>query len=240
MADCPACGERFAPARAQVYCTERCRRRAERKRRNDRQRQPATCEHCGTDYLALANSTARYCSHACCDASRLHTCRDCYRYAIPQNQGGAGLCERCRDLRRQRREWEARFWAVARRWLLECDRAQWRVCAECGGHILPNAGRWLYCSARCCRRSAARNARHRRRAQCKGGEPIYRLLIAERDGWTCQLCGEPVDFNADPHHPMAPSLDHVVPLALGGEHAPGNVQLAHMECNRLKGATIPH
>jgi len=35
-------------------------------------------------------------------------------------------------------------------------------------------------------------------------------------------------------HPLAPTIDHVVPLAAGGLHEPANVQLAHFLCNARK------
>ncbi|NEA63940.1 HNH endonuclease [Streptomyces sp. SID12488] len=34
--------------------------------------------------------------------------------------------------------------------------------------------------------------------------------------------------------PMAPTLDHIVPLARGGSHEPANVQAAHFLCNNKK------
>jgi len=33
---------------------------------------------------------------------------------------------------------------------------------------------------------------------------------------------------------LAPVIDHIVPLALGGEHAHYNVQAAHFMCNSEK------
>jgi 5-methylcytosine-specific restriction endonuclease McrA len=34
---------------------------------------------------------------------------------------------------------------------------------------------------------------------------------------------------------LAPTIDHIVPLARGGTHEPSNVQSAHFICNALKG-----
>jgi len=68
-----------------------------------------------------------------------------------------------------------------------------------------------------------------------GGSRVSRARIAERDGWTCHLCGERV-LKVKAPHPLSPSLDHVVPLAHGGAHEPGNVALAHLRCNVLRGA----
>ncbi len=35
------------------------------------------------------------------------------------------------------------------------------------------------------------------------------------------------------------TLDHVHPLSLGGDHAPGNLVAACLSCNQLKGALLP-
>lgn len=33
---------------------------------------------------------------------------------------------------------------------------------------------------------------------------------------------------------MSASLDHILPLSLGGAHSMANVQLAHLSCNHTK------
>lgn len=57
-----------------------------------------------------------------------------------------------------------------------------------------------------------------------------------RDGWTCGICQQPVDPDLRHPDPMSPSLDHIVPLSLGGRHSRANTQLAHLLCNIRKGA----
>jgi hypothetical protein len=79
-----------------------------------------------------------------------------------------------------------------------------------------------------------------RRAAERGArvEPVSKLEIYARDGWLCGFCGDPVDRGVEWPHPRSASLDHVVPLALGGEHSPSNVRLAHLSCNVSHGARI--
>jgi 5-methylcytosine-specific restriction endonuclease McrA len=48
----------------------------------------------------------------------------------------------------------------------------------------------------------------------------------------CVYCATPLD-----HH--SATLDHVVPLARGGAHDPGNLVAACGPCNRLKGDLLP-
>lgn len=66
-------------------------------------------------------------------------------------------------------------------------------------------------------------------------ELIDSEAIFQRDGWICQLCFEEVDPLLFWPHPESPSLDHIVPLSLGGSHTEDNVQLAHLRCNISKG-----
>jgi 5-methylcytosine-specific restriction endonuclease McrA len=52
---------------------------------------------------------------------------------------------------------------------------------------------------------------------------------------TCRICGEPVDFTRKSPDPSA-TIDHVIAVSKGGEHSYGNTQLAHLRCNKAKGA----
>ena len=67
-----------------------------------------------------------------------------------------------------------------------------------------------------------------------------RLAIYERDGWTCQLCGEPVDPNAPRNSSGEATLDHVEPqtFALIPDHRPENLRMAHRGCNSSRGNRV--
>jgi HNH endonuclease len=77
---------------------------------------------------------------------------------------------------------------------------------------------------------------HRARARRYGVENEYinKLQVFERDGWICGICHEPVDREARWPAWESPSLDHIVPLAVGGAHIYENVQCAHLGCNLIK------
>ena len=62
-------------------------------------------------------------------------------------------------------------------------------------------------------------------------EDVDRTLVWERDGGICHICKEPADAND--WHP-----DHVIPLALGGEHSYANTAVSHPACNFRKGARL--
>lgn len=57
-----------------------------------------------------------------------------------------------------------------------------------------------------------------------------RKRIVIRDGRRCGLCGHPVAESDELH------IDHIVPVASGGTNDDSNLQVAHGDCNRRKGA----
>ena len=51
----------------------------------------------------------------------------------------------------------------------------------------------------------------------------------------CGICGKPVDFKLKYPHPLAPCIDHIIPISKGGHPSDlENMQLAHWTCNRKK------
>lgn len=65
--------------------------------------------------------------------------------------------------------------------------------------------------------------------------PINRRAVFERDKWTCHLCDRTVARTKSVPHPRAATIDHLIPLALGGTHTLANVATACFECNTRKG-----
>ena len=87
-------------------------------------------------------------------------------------------------------------------------------------------------------REARRRAKRRRRAAKSGAksEPYTLAEIAARDRNVCQLCKKRVAMTRSVPDPKAPVIDHVLPLARGGDDTRANVQLAHFLCNSIKSA----
>ncbi len=71
---------------------------------------------------------------------------------------------------------------------------------------------------------AKRRARKRRAGKI---EPIDRDYVYKRDQGICSLCGRKV-------RKQDMSIDHIVPLSLGGAHCLTNVTLVHLQCNTRK------
>tara|TARA_B110000503_G_scaffold142922_1_gene241642 strand:+ start:73 stop:729 length:657 start_codon:yes stop_codon:yes gene_type:complete len=92
-------------------------------------------------------------------------------------------------------------------------------------------------------KDTAQNNRAMRKSRFRA--PVKRAEIYYRDKYTCQLCDLPVIMTAKiPKHKksdcceaqcfLAPTIDHITPLANGGWHEPENVQTAHFICNSRK------
>lgn len=63
-------------------------------------------------------------------------------------------------------------------------------------------------------------------------ERVSRRKIIERDGRICYMCGRDIGQREL-------VLDHVIPLARGGEHSEKNLRVACRFCNARKGNKLP-
>lgn len=62
-----------------------------------------------------------------------------------------------------------------------------------------------------------------------------RLEVLARDGWRCQLCGEPIDPYAPPRSPRSATVDHIVAVLDGGSwYNLANLRAAHLVCNSTR------
>ena len=62
-------------------------------------------------------------------------------------------------------------------------------------------------------------------------EDVRRLLYLNSNG-KCAICGEPLLYDNM-------TLDHIIPLKMGGVDAVENLQVSCLECNQLKGSILP-
>lgn len=124
-----------------------------------------------------------------------------------------------------------------------------RTCLWCSGTMPPSMRvDATFCSERCNSSAHSVTRKMFRRSGERGRANQALVLLAAlglRDGWRCGICGKKV--NHDLRHPdlLAPSVDHIVPLARGGTNDPGNLQIAHFRCNfskrgELLGNAQPH
>lgn len=85
----------------------------------------------------------------------------------------------------------------------------------------------------------AANLRRRRLMSGAKQEPYVREAIFERDNWTCGICGEAIDPSLRWPDSFCATIDHVIPLFMGGDDTPENVQASHGFCNFSKNGKVP-
>lgn len=244
---CASCGAPLTSRRPNAkFCGKTCRNRDQRRREKvsgrwqqrrresyerRRSRPEFECEICGKMFgRPRAGRTPRFCSPEC--VSEMHRRRGRPRPWPATNiryvdcSGGCGriACRPRSDLTRWRCEAcppYDRVWVAG-------------TCQRCGDpFVIEHQAEARYCSRRCAK-AAGRSARRARR---RGAfvEAVTAARVFERDGWRCQICRRPVRRTAVVPHPLAPTIDHIVPLDAGGSHEMANVQCAHFLCNAKKG-----
>ena len=111
--------------------------------------------------------------------------------------------------------------------------------ASCVGCGAKRAKASAYCQA--CRvenskrNSATEKATRKARTKKVITAPVSLLEVLTRYGWKCHICQGPIYLIPEGYGQQA-TLDHVVPLALGGWHDLTNLRPAHQSCNSAKGA----
>lgn len=225
---CVTCGGPLSK-QGKIYCSWQCSNGRSGTRAGSRTARP--CEICGQQFKAKGSGRTvgyvqRTCSRAC----------------------GVELRYRNGSLNRR------------------TSRLSWtyiRKC-RCGGYFATVNARQVFCSSQCrnerrcscgvvlafkrmlcdaCREEHQRQAKrqeHRRRRALKRGvstEPYTIAEIAARDRYRCGFCRKQVAMTKIVPHPKSPVIDHIIPLADGGDDTRANVQLAHFICNSLAGAT---
>lgn len=235
---CEQCGDTFPGRSNQRFCSVSCTNRAnyqnrialgwQRRRTSTTEYFNKVCTWCGKAYVT-SRRPGRYCSNSCArygTGTADLTCELTWRYckhcdiSYPH-----GLCPQ-RDTHPTK---------------APPDMAS-RPCVSCGTPFTPlrPAGySAAYCSPTCrnreasARRRANQGSNYEHRTDRAVGR-VRRHAIYERDRWVCQLCRRKVNPKLTVPHPQAATLDHVLPVSLGGTHDEWNLQLAHFGCNSKK------
>lgn len=81
----------------------------------------------------------------------------------------------------------------------------------------------------------ADKARRRALKRGDGSERFDPVEIFKRDGWRCHLCQRKTPEKLlGTNDPLAPTVDHIIPLACGGKHTRINCACACRICNSIK------
>ena len=200
----------------------------------------ADCPHCGFNFHAKASKKGqpqRYCSRRCHDEARRVYSTDIERKAAAkkryyhrraQRLGTRPMAEILREAE-QKRVSMAQMRATCGTCAAAVESERIRSTGErpglCGSCLADNKRK----SARVCR--ATRKARERA-AKVESFDP---LDVLRRDGWLCYICGiDTPKHKRGAYDDDAPEVDHVIPLAAGGEHSMANCRCACRKCNGAK------
>lgn len=261
---CVICGEQFEPGYAkQKCCGKACAKIQADKTRSERRAAARTyvCKYCGETYEAKKPDRNQFCcrehgwlyqkEHAIVPAPKpLPKCVVC------GNECPSHDVKYCGD---DCRKAMARVKAVEYAIKKHVASAQPITCRICGTVFIREYGnkKRYTCSDECqdemvrrqrskAKEKYGRTFNRRGREKLKeyyGGdwrqhyERINRERVYKRDGMRCQLCGIKVRRIKTYRDDQA-SVDHIVPLSIGGDHTYANVQTCCMRCNSEKGISI--
>lgn len=242
---CLYCGKEFQTIdKKQKYCTSTCAARDA----GDKRRGEYFCEYCGKPRWSDHPNRNRFCSRECAVKARIlaylpqkikkeqerlkkrmerqiKLCPICgtpfyaksslHRFCSPE-------CHAQDALNRQHEENLAKF------------KARHFICMECGKIVDTefDDGRHKFCSNKC----AHKFGKRKRRQQIEDAfvEDVDLWRVYRTDGGICGICGLPTPSTSESSNIWGITVDHKVPLSLGGNHSYRNCQLAHRLCNSLK------
>ena len=105
-------------------------------------------------------------------------------------------------------------------------------CDECGESFKASRPEARWCSKACANRHWGRVRARQKRTPSAANYTDREIF--NRDGWRCHICGQKVRQDVGRTHPDGATIDHIIPIARGGDDEPSNVATAHWRCNRDK------
>lgn len=255
--ECQNCGVEFessgANASRQKFCNEKCQSRYRYRHPNGRRR---ICEGCGVEFIPKESNRGRFCTRECSFAHNCgHSIKDGKYKQIQRLIAKLRRIKECRVCGNK---------TFTNECSIEC-RKKWsdhkygkrypditieKACIDCGSlffvtYVVSHAAR-----KRCpiCKKkfekSYANHGKQEKRARKAG--VVYQYIdkhkVFERDGWRCHICKRKTpEKYIGTYNPMAPELDHIVPLnpsyGANGSHTYENVKCCCRECNSKKSNT---
>jgi 5-methylcytosine-specific restriction endonuclease McrA len=253
---CEVCTALFVGKSGQRLCSRPCRNIwliAENAKGPKKSIATAVCQGCRNPFKPRVSRYATFCSREC---SFYVATQGALVKAQAKAKEKIAALPSCKCGKRLARM-DARWCSNKCRWLgTSTPRHDGNILASCRqcGNDFPIKARHrgrvpVYCSKSCSRKAMRRIDRANgttRRASCVRGkrlrdatvERVNPFKVFERDGWQCWLCGIGCVQGACVPDSMAPTIDHVIPLAKGGEHSYANVRCAHFVCNSRKSDRI--
>lgn len=111
---------------------------------------------------------------------------------------------------------------------------QTKVC-KCGKTFETKSETKTDCNRCVMRRHRGEHRKRARRYGVKYQPGIKRTYIFERDSYRCHICKKMCRIGkAWSNHPLDPTIDHLIPMSLGGDHVVENLATACFSCNSVK------
>jgi 5-methylcytosine-specific restriction endonuclease McrA len=230
---------KFAGKRQTICSYECCCKGTARKQIHE-----FVCQYCGKQYKTAYKDRDTYCSRACSlsdiDSYRVGTvasatieCEQCGKQVLAVDAYNGRTCsEKCY---RQMYSYHCMFCGQL---FVRADKRAALVCDSevCRDAYAKHRWREYWAGNEDYRaRSADRSAIRRALTSSDDADNVERMVVYERDNWTCHLCGKRIDRLLKWPDAMSASIDHVIPLSLGGAHTYDNIKAAHLKCNIGKG-----
>ncbi len=251
MAYCALCGSEFIPDKNHPYqkfcCVKHRKEFGHKKERGfngtrtikeKENRQQIPCKVCG-DLFTPTKSNLAYCCQTCRDEGERRVEREeKWIQIIKSRERSRKKVRHCAFCGRSFNPAVTRRWKYCstRHYFLdvygrEAPEAKVKQCEWCGKEFVSRISR-----ARACPEHANLLAKWERNQRVRAvlHIPYSRWEIFKRDQFMCHICGAPIDMQSSAPEPLSPSIDHVIPVVLGGADAEFNVKAAHFICNSTK------
>jgi 5-methylcytosine-specific restriction endonuclease McrA len=254
---CKTCTKVFAVAarssRRAAYCSAECKRVGINRRdrevyaatpRAPKERPPPRpCRQCGVQYSPVRRDDSFFCSSTCkrlAHQPRIGPPADERRRLSGEKKARLAAEMAVRLAASKQRKAEVCAMRLAAR---QAKQRATMSCARCGVQwcrLVLQRNICKYCpecaavEAKEFKAASRLIGKIRKRAATVEAVNPYRVF--RRDGWRCYLCGcdTPEELRGK-HMPNSPELEHVVPIARGGEHSYANVRCSCRACNLIKG-----
>ena len=218
---CKACGLQCQRKRRAAYCSKKCGRSQQVRTKASSGRsgfEDRNCKACLGGFSARKDNDRIFCSIVCRSAWRAITAPPpmyrVYRKRPATTQPPQRHCLDCSVV-------------LDGKWVRRCS-----PCRDAADIIAKRNAKLTQRLTG--KKAASRNARKLRQRGVTV-EAVNPIVVLERDRWTCQLCGirTPKKMRGT-YNDNAPEVDHILPIAKGGEHSYRNTQCACRKCNITK------
>lgn len=200
-----------------------------------------TCQKCGASFTQnyLRGRPRLYCSDRCRQLVQGENrrqpqvnekCRTCDKPFNAAKSTQIFCSQRCREIdaiKRARKKRNNGFDGT-------------RSCADCEEQFQIDQPRSMrkYCDECRRRRKQDTNARKSQKRRAAGNPVSLSEVVAAR-GQRCHICQRKINLCLSGRDMMGPTIDHILPVSMGGTNDLANLNIAHRMCNMRRGNRGP-